>query len=451
MRKIEHRTWICLLIAGLLAAGLLVFIVLFFKDGGQWASASFNRHLYSSSGSLLSGRLLDREGNVLSQVEDGARVISGSAEQRTAMLHVTGDLQGKIATGALTVFADRLTGYNPVLGAAAIQAGGGDVTLSIDSDCQLAAWRALNGRKGAAALYNYETGEILCMVSAPSYDPLNVPDNLESDPAYEGAYINRVLRASFTPGSIMKTVTLHAAMEELPDLFDRTWTCTGSTQIGGELVTCTAAHGTQSIGQAFSNSCNCVFGQLAVELGADTLARYVEQSGLTSSYSVDGISTTPSSIPLEGLSEGQLAWAGIGQAQDLVNPLSMMVYMGAIANGGRAAVPSLIGRDGASLIPGSWGVRRTGTLIDAGTAETLAQLMSDNVTYNYGSSRFGDLDVCAKSGTAEVGGGQNPHAWFAGFVRDEAHPYAFIVLVENGGGGSAAAGDVAAAMLAAAA
>ena len=64
MRKIEHRTWICLLIAGLLAAGLLVFIVLFFKDGGQWASASFNRHLYSSSGSLLSGRLLDREGKL---------------------------------------------------------------------------------------------------------------------------------------------------------------------------------------------------------------------------------------------------------------------------------------------------------------------------------------------------------------------------------------------------
>lgn len=53
MRKIERRTWICLLIAGILAAGLAVFVVLFFKDGGEWASASFNRHLYSSSGTLL--------------------------------------------------------------------------------------------------------------------------------------------------------------------------------------------------------------------------------------------------------------------------------------------------------------------------------------------------------------------------------------------------------------
>ncbi len=448
MRKIEHRTWICLLIAGLLAAGLVVFVVLFFKDGGRWASAPFNRHLYSSSGTLLNGRLLDRDGNVLSQAENGTRIISGDAQQRTAMLHITGDLQGKIATGALTVFAHRLSGYNPVLGVTAAQAGGGDLSLSVDCDCQLAAWRALNGRKGAVALYNYETGEILCMVSAPSYDPANVPDNLESNPAYEGAYINRVLRATFTPGSIMKTVTLQAAVEELPDLFDRSWTCTGSTQIGGETVTCVGAHGTQSIGQAFSNSCNCVFGQLAVELGADTLGRYVQQSGLTSSYSVSGISTTPSSIPLEDLPEGQLAWAGIGQAQDLVNPLSMMVYMGAIANGGRAAVPRLIHQDG--LLPGSWTVQRTKSLIDSGTAATLADMMSDNVTYNYGSDRFSGLDVCAKSGTAEVGGGQNPHAWFAGFVRDEAHPYAFIVLVENGGGGSAVAGDVAAAVLAAA-
>ena len=60
MRKIERRTWICLLIAGILAAGLAVFVVLFFKGGGEWASASFNRHLYSSSGTLLTGRVLDR-------------------------------------------------------------------------------------------------------------------------------------------------------------------------------------------------------------------------------------------------------------------------------------------------------------------------------------------------------------------------------------------------------
>ena len=83
--------------------------------------------------------------------------------------------------------------------------------------------------------------------------------------------------------------------------------------------------------------------------------------------------------------------------------------------------------------------RRTGRLIARDTAETLADMMAYNVTAAYGTSRFPNMDLCAKSGTAEVGGGQAPHAWFTGFLRDEDHPYAFLVLV--------AAGDVASRVL----
>ena len=74
-------------------------------------------------------------------------------------------------------------------------------------------------------------------------------------------------------------------------------------------------------------------------------------------------------------------------------------------------------------------------------------MMSRSVTDSYGAGRFPNMDVCAKSGTAEVGGGQVPHAWFAGFLRGEDTPYAFVVLVENGGGGSSVAGSVAAKVL----
>ena len=91
--------------------------------------------------------------------------------------------------------------------------------------------------------------------------------------------------------------------------------------------------------------------------------------------------------------------------------------------------------------------RRTGRLIARDTAETLADMMAYNVTAAYGTSRFPNMDLCAKSGTAEVGGGQAPHAWFTGFLRDEDHPYAFLVLVENGGSSSSAAGDVASRVL----
>jgi peptidoglycan glycosyltransferase len=75
-------------------------------------------------------------------------------------------------------------------------------------------------------------------------------------------------------------------------------------------------------------------------------------------------------------------------------------------------------------------------------------MMRNNVLNQYGQSQFGDLAVCAKSGTAEVGGGSQPHAWFAGFIDDSSHPLAFIVLVENGGSGASVAGAVAAKVLA---
>lgn len=450
MRKIQRRALACLLVAAILAGGLGLFVILYFKDGGQWVSASFNRHLYSADGALLSGRVLDRDGEVLSQVENGRRVYTGDSTQRKAVLHAVGDPQGKIGTGALTAFADLLTGYNPITGVAAAAQGGGDVYLTIDVDCQIAAWRALNGRKGAVAVYNYETGQVVCMVSSPSYDPENIPADLETSDAYQGAYLNRVLSAAFTPGSIFKTVTLTAAIETIPDLFDRTWTCTGSTEIGGDSVTCPSAHGEMDIGDAFASSCNCVFGQLAVELGADTLAQYARKAGLTSSYSVSGIPTRASDIPLTDVTENQLAWAGVGQHHDSVNPLSMMVYMGAVAAGGQAAVPRLVDQVDAPavLFPSETRTSRTGSLIQGDTARILGDMMAYNVTQTYGADRFGGLDVCAKSGTAEVGGGQSPHAWFTGFVRDADHPYAFIVLVENGGSGARVAGEVAAAVLA---
>ena len=128
---------------------------------------------------------------------------------------------------------------------------------------------------------------------------------------------------------------------------------------------------------------------------------------------------------------------------------ALMIYMGAIANGGKAAEPYLILRTESALgLPSlPHFTTRTGTLISADTAAALADLMANNVTQTYGASRFPNMDICAKSGTAEVGEGQTPHAWFAGFLRGEETPYAFVVLVENGGGGSSVAGGVAAKVL----
>ena len=72
----------------------------------------------------------------------------------------------------------------------------------------------------------------------PAFDPLDPPSIEEGDEQWEGVYLNRFLSSTFTPGSVMKTVTMTAAIENLPDLYDRTWECTGSVDVGGSPVTC---------------------------------------------------------------------------------------------------------------------------------------------------------------------------------------------------------------------
>ena len=449
MKKIEKRSVFCLVLALALAVGLGVFVVLFFLNGGRWVSFAANRHLYNSAGQLKVGRVLDRDGDVLSWVEEnGTRTYYNSATVRRATLHAVGDAQGKIGTGALTAFADLLSGYNPLTGAYSPLGEGNDLYLTLDARLNYEAYQALNGRKGAVGVYNYKTGEILCMVSTPTYDPLNVPEDLETSEEYEGAYLNRFLSSAYVPGSVFKTVTLQAAIETLPDLFERTWTCTGSVSVGGETITCPRAHGELDIAGAYANSCNGVFGQLAAELGGDTLERYAGQAGLTPSYSVNGIDTAPGRVDLSSASGGQVAWAGVGQYTDTLNPCALMVYMGAIANGGTAAVPQLVLRTENALgMESGYHSRSTGRLVSASTAETLAELMANNVAETYGTGRFPNMDLCAKTGTGEVGGGEQPNAWFAGFLRNEDAPYAFVVVVENGGSGNDVAGSIAARVL----
>lgn len=444
MKKIERRAVVCSALALLLAAGLMFFLVRYVTDGGDWTSAAFNRHLYDNKGVLSVGTVLDRDGDVLSSAENGKRTYYENETVRKATLHAVGDLQGNIGTGALNAFADKLTGYNLLNGAFGAQ-NGGELYLTIDARYNYEAYQALGGHAGTVAVYNYKTGEILCMVSAPAYDPLQVPEDIEENGRYKGAYLNRFLSSAFTPGSVFKTVTLMAALEEIPDLQTRAWECRGSVHIGEETIICSGQHGTQTVGDAFANSCNVVFAEIADELGAEALERYTQKAGLTDSYEVDGLPTARGSFEWESISDGQLGWAGVGQHKNQVNPCGLMVYMGAIANGGKAAKPYLIEKSVSSLGLPSFPrmSHKTDVLVNKNTAEALTEFLTQNVEKTYGTNRFPNMEICAKSGTAEVGNGQTPHAWFAGFLKNEDTPYAFVVLVEHGGGGNAVAGTVA--------
>lgn len=443
MKKLEKRSIFCLILAFLLLLSGGIFTFRFVRDGSTWASFPSNRHLYNG-GVLATGQILDRNGSTLSSTENGERSYNQNKTIRLATLHAVGDSEGRIGTGAQTFFASKLVGYNLITGAYPI-GGSRNLYLTIDANVCATAYQALNGRKGTVGVYNYQTGEIICMVSTPTFDPANPPTIEADDEQYDGVYLNRLLSATFTPGSIFKLITTTAALETTDDLLERTFHCDGTLNVDGTSITCPKAHGDLTIQEALAVSCNCIYGQLAMELGSDALQHYVEQTGLTTKLSIDGMSTASGTFSFSDDDLGNLAWGGIGQGKDMINPCSMMVYMGAVANGGNAATPRIISKvtttQGFSI--GSYHSGNTGQLIPQETAKQLSDMMRNNVVSNYGAKNFPNLDICAKSGTAEVGNGEEPHAWFTGFLRDEEHPFAFIVLVENGGSGSTVAGNVA--------
>ena len=423
MKKITHRAVSVLLLAALIIAGLVLYTLRYIDDGRDWA-LSFAR---ANSGST--GELTDRNGRLLASFDAVENRYAEDAATRTACYAVTGDYWGRSGTGALTWFWDDMHSYSLLTGTT--HSSSVDLQLTVDASLCRTAYEALGGRKGAVMLMDYRSGEVLCMVSSPSVDPL---DNGEPP---DGAYLNRCLSSCFTPGSVFKLVTAAAAIETVPNMDDRSFYCEGEYEIAGVPIICSGDHYTQTFEQAMANSCNVAFAQIAVKVGQENMIEHVRAYGFLDRHDLDGIPSAAGSYPLDFIGDPELAWSGIGQSTDLVNPYAMLRFVAAVANGGKLAEPHLIaGRSGP--------VTR---LVDEDTAETLGAMMNYNVVSHYdGGNNFPGLNLCAKTGTAELGDGSS-HAWFVGYLLDEQHPYAFVVLVENGGGGLAAAGPVANAVL----
>ena len=430
MKKVKSRAVSTLLIALALLCGLALYVVRYVRDGADWAAFSANGAVYQN-GKLAVGTLTDRNGLLLAYADGDTHVYAEDARTRESCLHAVGDYDGYIGGGALALFEKELGGYDLVNGSYDAHGHGGTVALSIDAKLCETAYDALAGRSGAVVLVNYKTGELLCSVSTPGYDPAAANESVP-----DGAYVNRVTGAAYTPGSVFKLVTLAAAIENIPDLNSRRFWCEGGTTVDGDYVKCTGSHGSQTVEQAFANSCNCAFSELSLELGGELLRQYAERYGLTDAGTLCGASTAAGRFDVSPDGTSALAWSGIGQSTDLVSPYAMLRLVSAVASDGTVQEPTLL-RGGHS--------GRT-RLMKASTAEALKADMRYNVVNTYGEWNFPDLPLCAKSGTAEVGDGSS-HAWFTGFLDDSAHPYAFVVIIEHGGGGLAAAGPAANAVL----
>ena len=425
MKKMEGRAMLCLLLSAALVIGLIVFGVRFVRDGDEWASFYANAHVYSG-GKLAVGTVYDRNGEILLKNDSEGPHYNEDSGVRKATMQVVGDPDMNVSTGVNYAFRKEIIGYNILAGSNGfLFADNREVNLTIDARVSKAAYEALGNRDGFVGVYNWKTGEIICMVSKPTYDPA-YPQQAQD--AKSGSYINKVLSAAATPGSTFKLVTTAAAIENKADLDSWSFRCSGTHIIDGEKVTCQSAHGNVDIYGALSKSCNCAYAALTLELGSDVMNSIVDQLGLTDSYDINGIKSVPGTFNFDTYNIN-LGWAGVGQFEDKVNPLSMMVYMGSIAGGGSASSPIL--KMGSSS--------ETVELLDSDTALKMDALMRNNVTSNYGDGNYPGLELRAKSGTAEGGPGRSPDAWFCGYSGE----FAFVVCVEKGGYGSAVAGPVA--------
>ena len=424
MKKLEGRATICLLLVLAVIACLIYFVVRLEVNGPEWAGYYANSHIFKN-GSLIAGEVTDRDGTTILRYDSDGAHYSADEYERRANSVLLGDVNYSIPTAVNVVFRSDLVGYNFVTGTEGILGSkGGKVTLAIDNEVNNAAYQALGYHDGLVSVYNYKTGDIICLVSTPTVDS---QDPNGGTNAKSGSYINKVFSARFTPGSTFKVLTALAALEKL-DMDEWTFTCTGSHDLGGNKITCPYAHGTMDFSGALANSCNCAFGELAVELGTKTMNKYVKKTGLTKSYDINGIETAAGSFDFDS-DPVNIGWAGIGQYNDQANPLSLMTFMGAIAGGGTTAKPSIIKGGSTEFLD----------LVDPTSADELDEMLRNNVEAKYGDDNYPGLELRAKSGSAETGDGGATNAWFVGYSGD----YAFVVLVEHGGAGADVAGPIA--------
>lgn len=436
MNRVTKRTWLMSLFILILVFGMVFFLWEYATKAQKWVVFSGSPHVYNSANIGL-GTITDRSGEVLLDITDD-RTYSGDSTTRKSTLHWLGDRKGYINAGAVSNYAAEMSGFDLINGLYNASGTGGSMELTLSAPVQNAALKALDGRKGTVAVYNYRTGEILCAVTSPTYDPEKVPD-IEGDTtgAYEGVYLNRFIQSAYVPGSIYKLVTTAAALDCVEGIEDMTFTCYGKIGYGSEAVTCETAHGKQSLKKALANSCNCAFAQVAEKIGKKTMTGYVDKFGIADPLSFDGITTAKGNYDVSEAAPVSFAWSCIGQYNDLINPARFMTFMGAIAGGGTGAEPYLVSEVwGGGEMTYEAKTVKTGRIMSEKVADTLAGYMRNNVSTVYGDWNFPGMKVCAKSGTSELGGGQKSNAMFAGFVQNEEYPLAFIVVVENGGYGS---------------
>jgi len=364
-------------------------------------------------------------------------------------------LQGTADSLFLSRIQDLVTGR---------QRHGGGVELTLDPDVQTTAWDALGDQRGAVIVLNATTGEILAMVSKPSFDPADLAghDTAEVNKIYQkllknkhNPLWNRAISGNlYSPGSTFKLITAAAALESGDYTSESVLPAPVTLRLPGTEVDlgnmgdsqCSSV-GEMTMIQALAISCNTAFANLGMELGEDALREQAAKFGFSQALSIPTY-VTPSTLG-EDMDEPQVAMSAIGQFDDRVTPLQMAMVAAAAVNEGVIMAPHLV----RTLRNSDLSVVKTidpvpfATAISPSTARQLRAMMVQVVTSGSGSrAAIPGVEVGGKTGTAEKTKGQPPDNWFVSFADDGDTRLAVAVVVEDGGkaGMSGTGGAVAA-------
>ena len=349
---------------------------------------------------------------------------------------------------------------------------GDEVVLTLDADVQNRALEVFGEEAGGAVLMDVRNGDILCMVSAPSFDPnlfvSGVPSRTYRALAdYERRpLLDKALTGTFAPGSTFKPVVGLAALRRGANP-ERRIVCTGGFYLGRRFA-CHATHGVQTLRDAIKNSCNVYFMTLAVEMGPDAIAVAARELGFGQTYDL-GVGGQKAGLvpdtqwrrdnPVRGDAKwypGETPSYGIGQGALTVNALQLAVFTSRLANGRKAVMPRLIKSIGGVEQPPAAAV--TDLPFDAAAFKAVQEGM-EAVT-DVGGTGFrnsqlglGPVRMAGKTGTAQArnygagsrkGAGrpwaQKDHNLFIAYAPIDNPRYAVAVIVQHGGMGGGTAG-----------
>jgi peptidoglycan glycosyltransferase len=366
-------------------------------------------------------------------------------------------LSGRAPEVALQTFVDEVLGRDR---------RGASLVLTIDPRLQQTAAESLGDRPGAVAAVNPQTGEVLALVANPSFDPNVLSSHngetirsawrrLNEDP--DKPLLSAATDDFFPPGSTFKIVVAAAALENgvTPDTtfpnppeLDLPQTTRTLQNFGGDH--CLGGASEITLAQALEVSCNVVFAEVGLELGAEKLAEQSRAFGYAGDIDFDISFQEGNFPPAESFAEDLpgVAFSAIGQKDVRTNVLHMALIAGSIGNGGVMMEPKLVQevRDPTGRIVRRLSPETFGQPMSPQNADALTRMMQAVVESGTGTAaQISGVAVAGKTGTAQNPGG-DPHAWFVSFAPAEQPTIAVAVVVLNGGdlGSEATGGAIAA-------